>query len=88
MGFLSEYKPIPWDLHCGHGNAIVEECLVSFWLKSVEIGNILLKSFSNFKLGFLSVISIFKITPYTRFQANWMKNKEVQIFHFFYPSRV
>ena len=34
--FISESKPIPWDIHCCHGNAIVEECLVSLWLKSVE----------------------------------------------------
>ena len=63
-GFYFEYKLVPWDIHCCHVNAIVEECLVSFWLKSVENGNFLLKSFSNFNLGFLSVISISKLPLY------------------------
>ena len=34
--FHSEYKRIPWSIHCCHGNTIVEEYLVNFWLKSVE----------------------------------------------------
>ena len=28
IGFHFEYKPVPWDIHSCHGNAIVEECLV------------------------------------------------------------
>ena len=28
IGFHFEYKPVPWDIHCCHGNVIVEECLV------------------------------------------------------------
>ena len=28
IGFHFEYKLVPWDIHCCHGNAIVEECLV------------------------------------------------------------
>ena len=36
IGLNSEYKPVPWDIHCCHGNAIVEGFLVKFWLKSVE----------------------------------------------------
>ena len=28
ISFYSEYKPVPWDIHCCHGNAIAEECLV------------------------------------------------------------
>ena len=32
----SEYKIVPWDFHCCHGNVIVEGCSVKFWLKSVE----------------------------------------------------
>ena len=28
ISFHSEYKPVPWDIHCCHGNAIAEECLV------------------------------------------------------------
>ena len=28
IGFNSEYKPVPWDTYCCHGNTIVEECLV------------------------------------------------------------
>ena len=33
IGLNSEYKPVPWDIHCCHGNAIVEGCSVKFWLK-------------------------------------------------------
>ena len=32
IGLNSEYKPVPWDIHCCHGNAIVEWCSVKFWL--------------------------------------------------------
>ena len=46
IGLNSEYKPVPWDIHCCHGNAIVEWCSVKFWLKSVENCIFLLKSFS------------------------------------------
>ena len=28
IGFNCEYKPVPWGIHCCHGNAIVEGCLV------------------------------------------------------------
>ena len=28
IGFNSEYKSVSWDIHCCHGNAIVEKCLV------------------------------------------------------------
>ena len=28
ISFHSEYKPVSCDIHCCHGNAIVEECLV------------------------------------------------------------
>ena len=52
IGLNSEYKPVPWDIHCCHGNAIVEGCSVKFWLKSVENYNFLLKSFSNFNLDY------------------------------------
>ena len=37
IGLNSEYKPVPWDIHCCHGSAIVEGCSVKFWLKSVKI---------------------------------------------------
>ena len=30
IGLNSEYKPFLWDIHCCHGNAIVEECSVKF----------------------------------------------------------
>ena len=63
IGLNSEYKPVPWDIHCCHGNAIVEECSVKFWLKSVENCIFLLKSFSNFSLGLLFLISISKLPP-------------------------
>ena len=36
IGLNSEYKPVPWDIHCCHGNAIVEGCSVKFWLKSLH----------------------------------------------------
>ena len=61
IGLNSEYKPVPWDIHCCHGNAIVEGCSVEYWLKSVENCNLLLKSFSNFNLDLLFVISISKL---------------------------
>ena len=48
IGLNSEYKSVPWDIHCCHGNAIVEGCSGKFWLKSVENCKFLLKSFSNF----------------------------------------
>ena len=28
ISFNSEYKQVPWDIHCYHGKAIAEECLV------------------------------------------------------------
>ena len=82
IGLNSEYKPVPWDIHCCHGNAIVEGCSVKFWLKSVQNCNFLLKSFYNFNLGLLFVISISKLPPIPKFQANQIKNKKVRIFYF------
>ena len=64
----SEYKPVPSDIHCRHGNAIVEQCSVKFWLESVENCNFLLKSFPNFNLGLLFVISISKLPPIPNFK--------------------
>ena len=64
----SEYKPVPWDIHCFHGNTIVEGCLVKFWLKSAENCNFLLKLFSNFNLGLPFVISISKLPPTPNFK--------------------
>ena len=29
IGLNSEYKPVPWDIYCCHGNAIVEGCSVN-----------------------------------------------------------
>ena len=58
IGLNSEYKPVPWDIYCCHGNAIVEGCSVKFWQKSIEKCNFLLKSFSNFNLDLLFVIII------------------------------
>ena len=60
-GLNSEYKPVQWDSHFCHGNAIVKGCSAKFWLKSVENCNFLLKSCSNFNLGLLFVISISKL---------------------------
>ena len=83
IGLNSEYKPVLWDIDCCHGNAIVEGCSVKFWLKSVENCNFLLKSFSNFNLGLLFVISISKLALY-QISGKLDKNKEVRIFYFFY----
>ena len=68
IGLNYEYKPVPWDIHCCHGNAIVEGFLVKFWLKSVENCIFLLKWFSNFNLGLLFVISISKLPPIANFK--------------------
>ena len=64
IGLNSEYKPVSWDIHCCHRNAIVEGCSVKFWLKSVENCISLLKSFSTFSLRLLFVISISKLPQY------------------------
>ena len=68
IGLNSEYKPVSCDIQCCHGNAIVEACSVKFWLKSVENCNFLLKSFSNFNLVLLFVISISKLPPIPNFK--------------------
>ena len=83
IGLNSKYKPVPWDIHCCHDNIIVEGCSVEFWLKSVENCNFLFKSFSDFNLGLLFVISISKLPPIPNFKQNRIKNKEVRIFYFF-----
>ena len=36
IGLNSECKPVPLDIYCCHGNAIVEGCSVKFWQKSIE----------------------------------------------------
>ena len=36
IGLNYEYKPVSWDIHCCHGNAIVERCSVKFCLKLEE----------------------------------------------------
>ena len=38
--FHFKYKPVTWDIHYFQDNAIVGECLVQFWLKSVENCNL------------------------------------------------
>ena len=68
IGLNSEYKPVPWGIHCCHGNAIIEGCSVKFWIKSVENCNFLLKSFSNFNLSLPFVISISKLPPILNFK--------------------
>ena len=68
IGLNSEHKPVPWDIYCCHDNAIVEGCLVKFWLKLVENCNFLLNSFSNFNLGLLFVIRISKLPPIPNFK--------------------
>ena len=83
IGLNSEYKPVPWDIHCCHGNAIVEWCSVKFWLKSVENCIFLLKSFSNLSLGLLFVISISKLPPVPNFKQIGLKAKKLGFSTFF-----
>ena len=83
IGLNSEYKPVPWDIHCCHGNAIVEWCSVKFWLKSVENCIFLLKSFSNLRLGLLFVISISKLPPVPNFKQIGLKAKKLGFSTFF-----
>ena len=75
IGLNSKCKPVPWDIHCCHSNAIVEGCSVKFWLKSVENCIFLLKSFSNLSLGFLFVISISKLPPIPNFKQIGLKQR-------------
>ena len=77
IGLNSEYKPVPWDIHCCHGNAIVEGCSVQFWLKSVENCIFLLKSFFNLSLGLLFVISISKLPPIPNSKEIGLKTKKL-----------
>ena len=83
IGLNSEYKPVPSDIHCCHGNAIVEGCSVKFWLKSVEKCIFLLKSFSNLSLGLLFVISISKLSPIPNFKQIGLKAKKLRFSTFF-----
>ena len=87
IGLNSEYKPVPWDIHCCHGNAIVEGCSVKFWRKSVENCIFLLKSFSNLSLGLLFVISISKLPPMPNFKQIGLKTKKLGFSTFFQPNR-
>ena len=57
------------------------------YIKSIEKCNFFLKSFSNFNLGLLFVISISNLPPISKFQANRIRNEEVRIFYSFYPDR-
>ena len=77
IGLNSEYKAVPWDIHCCHGNAIVEGCSVKFWLKSVENCIFQLKLFSNLSLGLLFVISISKLPPIPNFKQIGLKTKKL-----------
>ena len=36
IGLNSEYKSVPWDIYCCHGNAIAEGCSVKFRQKLIE----------------------------------------------------
>ena len=83
IGLNSEYKPVPWDIHCCHGNAIVEGCSVKFWLKSVETCIFLLKLLSNLSLGLLFVISISKLPPIPNFKQIGLKTKKLGFSTFF-----
>ena len=83
IGLNSEYKPGPWDIHCCHGNAIVEGCSVKCWLKSVENCISLLKSFYNLSLGLRFVISILKLPPIPNFKQIGLKTKKLGLSTFF-----
>ena len=87
IGLNSEYKPVPWDIHCCHGNAIVEGCSVKFWRKSVENCIFLLKSFSNLSLGLIFVISISKLPPMPNFKQIGLKTKKLGFSTIFQPNR-
>ena len=77
IGLNSEYKPVTWDIHCCHGNAIVEGCLLKFWLKSVENCTFLLKSFSNFNFDSRFVISISNPPPPSyQISSKWDKKQK------------
>ena len=78
IGLNSEYKPVLWDIHCYHSNAIIDGCSVKFWLQLVENCIFLLKLLSDLSLGLLFVISISKLPPV----PNWIKTN-VRIFYFF-----
>ena len=77
IGLNSEYKPVPWDIHCFHGNAIVDRFLVKFWLKLVENCIFLLKLLSDLSLGLLFVISISKLPPIPNFKQIGLKTKKL-----------
>ena len=80
IGLYFECKPVQWDIHCCHGNAIDKKCSVKFWLKSVENCNFLLKSFSNLSLGFFFVISISKLSHIPSFKQIGQRTKKLGIF--------
>ena len=77
IGLNSDCKPVPWDIHCCHGNTIVEGCSVECWLKSVENCIFLLKSFSNLSLKLLFVINISKLPPVPIFKQIGLKTKKL-----------
>ena len=83
IGMNYKYKPVPWDIHCNHGNAIVEGCSVKFLLKSVENCIFLLQSFSNLSLGLLFVISISQLTPMPNCKQIGLKTKKLGFSTFF-----
>ena len=83
IGLNCEYKPVPWDIHCCHGNAIVERYSVKLWLKSVENCIFLLKLLSNLSLGLLFVISISKLPPVPNFKQIRLKTKKLGFSTFF-----
>ena len=79
----SGYIPVPWDIHCCHGNTIVEGCSVKFWLKSVENCIFLFKLLSYLSLGLLFVISISKLPPIPNFKQIGLKTKKLGFSTFF-----
>ena len=85
IGLNSEYKSVAWDIHCCHGNAIVEGCSVKFWLKSVEncIFLLRLRLLSNLSLGLVFVISISKLLPIPNFKQIGLKTKKLGFSTFF-----
>ena len=50
IGLNSEYKPVPWGIHCCHGNAVIEGRSVKFLVKSAENLHIFAQIVYNFYL--------------------------------------
>ena len=84
--FNFEYKLVSLDIHCCHGNVIVEECGIIL-AKSKKVAIFGTKSFSNFNVGFLCVTRISKSTSWTNFKQIGWKTKKFGFSTFFLPEQ-